>query len=183
MWELLAEKGHTLSPNERSVLIDIKEKLCAVAIDFNSLDTEEKSYEFIDGQNTKIGSERFRCPEALFKPTLIELECEGIVVTTHRAITTCDVEIKRDLYSNIVLSGGTTLFPGMAERLQKDISSLVSFHLKPKLKVSVVAPPKRKHSTWFGGSILASLSAFQDMWITKAQYEEGGPSVVHRKCF
>lgn len=50
-------------------------------------------------------------------------------------------------------------------------------------KVKIVAPPERKYSSWIGGSILASLSTFQQMWISKQDYDESGPSIVHRKCF
>ena len=91
----------------------------------------------------------------------------------------CDVDIRKDLYSNIVLSGGTTMFPGIAERLTKELTALAP----AAMKIKVVAPPERKYSVWIGGSILASLSTFQQMWISKAEYDESGPSIVHRKCF
>lgn len=51
------------------------------------------------------------------------------------------------------------------------------------MRVKVVAPPERKYSVWIGGSILASLATFQQMWISKQEYDESGPSIVHRKCF
>lgn len=91
----------------------------------------------------------------------------------------CDVDVRKDLYNNIVLSGGTTMFPGIAERLSKEVSALAP----SSMKIKVVAPPERKFSVWIGGSILSSLSTFQTMWITKAEYDESGPSIVHRKCF
>ncbi|KAL0401387.1 UNVERIFIED_CONTAM: actin [Sesamum latifolium] len=91
----------------------------------------------------------------------------------------CDVDIRKDLYSNIVLSGGTTMFPGIADRMSKEITALAP----SSMKIKVVAPPERKYSVWIGGSILASLSTFQQMWIAKAEYDEAGPSIVHRKCF
>ena len=89
----------------------------------------------------------------------------------------CDVDIRKDLYANTVLSGGTTMFPGIADRMQKEISALAP----PKIKI--IAPPERKYSVWIGVSILASLSTFQQMWISKQEYDESGPSIVHRKCF
>ena len=49
--------------------------------------------------------------------------------------------------------------------------------------LQIIAPPERKYSVWIGGSILASLSTFQQMWISKQEYDEAGPSIVHRKCF
>lgn len=91
----------------------------------------------------------------------------------------CDVDVRKDLYGNIVLSGGSTMFPGIAERLSKDIVALAP----SSMKIKVVAPPERKFSVWIGGSILSSLSTFQTMWITKGEYEESGASIVHRKCF
>uniref|UniRef100_A0A8C6TCP8 Beta-actin n=1 Tax=Neogobius melanostomus TaxID=47308 RepID=A0A8C6TCP8_9GOBI len=96
----------------------------------------------------------------------------GIVMDSGDGVThTCDVDIRKDLYANTVLSGGTTMYPGIADRMQKEITALI------------IAPPERKYSVWIGGSILASLSTFQQMWISKQEYDESGPSIVHRKCF
>lgn len=94
-------------------------------------------------------------------------------------ILRCDVDIRKDLYSNIVLSGGTTMFPGIADRLQRELVSLAP----STMKIKVVAPPERRYSVWIGGSILSSLSTFQHMWISRAEYNEIGPAIVHRKCF
>jgi len=91
----------------------------------------------------------------------------------------CDIDVRKELYNNIVMSGGTTMYDGIQERLQKDIVSLAP----STMKVKVVAPAERKFSVWIGGSILSSLATFQTMWITKAEFEESGPSIVHRKCF
>ena len=68
---------------------------------------------------------------------------------------------------------------GIADRMQKEITALAP----PTMKIKIIAPPERKYSVWIGGSILASLSTFQQMWISKQEYDESGPSVVHRKCF
>merc|ERR1712174_97918 len=84
--------------------------------------------------------------------------------------------IRKDLYANTVLSGGTTMFPGIADRMQKEITALAP----PTMKIKIIAPPERKYSVWIGGSILASLSTFQQMWISKQEYDESGPSIVHR---
>ncbi|CAL9098148.1 unnamed protein product [Musa textilis] len=91
----------------------------------------------------------------------------------------CDVDIRKDLYGNVVLSGGSTMFPGIADRMSKEITALAP----SSMKIKVVAPPERKCSVWIGGSILASLSTFQQMWVSKGEYEESGPAIVHRKCF
>ncbi|GMQ01795.1 hypothetical protein CsSME_00048307 [Camellia sinensis var. sinensis] len=114
----------------------------------------EKSYELPDGQVITIGAERFRCPEVLFQPSLIGMEAAGIHESTYNSIMKCDVDIRKDLYGNIVLSGGLTMFPGIADRMSKEITALAP----SSMKIKVVAPPERKYSVWIGGSILASLN-------------------------
>ncbi|DAZ99140.1 TPA: hypothetical protein N0F65_010224 [Lagenidium giganteum] len=135
------------------------------------------SYELPDGNVIVIGNERFRTPEVLFQPSLIGKEASGIHDCTFQTIMKCDVDIRKDLYCNIVLSGGTTMYPGIGERMTKELTALAP----STMKIKVVAPPERKYSVWIGGSILSSLSTFQQMWISKAEYDESGPSIVHRK--
>lgn len=170
---------------EKEIVRDIKEKLCYAALDYDmelenaKMTSNEKSYELPDGIRIKVSDECFRVPEVLFQPTLIGHEISGIHETLFDSIMRCDVDIRKDLYSNILLSGGTTMYPGLPERLNKELSLLA-----PKsIKVKVIAPPERKYSVWIGGSILASLSSFQPMWISKEEYEECGANIVHRKCF
>ncbi len=91
----------------------------------------------------------------------------------------CDVDVRKQLYENIVMSGGTTMFNNIPERLTKEMTEKVP----STMKIKVMAPAERKFLVWIGGSILASLSTFQNMWITKAEYQESGPEIVHRKCF
>ena len=138
----------------------------------------EKSYELPDGQVITVGNERFRTPEILFQPSILGLEVDGIHSAICNSISKCDVDIHSQLYGNIVLSGGTTLLPGIADRLWKEITALSP----SSTIVNVSAPPERNYSAWIGGSLLATLSSFEQMWISKEEYDEDGPSIVSRKC-
>ncbi|VDL75227.1 unnamed protein product [Nippostrongylus brasiliensis] len=160
MMKILTERGYTFTTTATSLVDSLFEET-----------HEEKVI--------TIGNERFRCPEVLFQPAFIGMESLGIHETTYHSIMKCDVDIRKDLYANTVLSGGTSMFPGIADRMQKEIQ-----HLAPStMKIKIIAPPERKYSVWIGGSILASLSTFQQLWISKQEYDESGASIVHRKCF
>jgi actin beta/gamma 1 len=117
----------------------------------------ENTFELPDGNIIVIENERFRCPEILFQPNLTGLEMDGIADSTFETVTTYVVNICKDLYANIVLSGGTIMYPDTMERMSKVGTALASV----SIKVKIVGSPERKYSVWIGGSILSSLPTFQ----------------------
>ncbi|GFH06670.1 uncharacterized protein HaLaN_01339 [Haematococcus lacustris] len=158
---ILQEGGVKLTNSaEMEIVRDIKEKLCYIAQDFDAELAAASSSSAIDKD-------------------LVGLEAKGIHHLVHDTINKCDIDVRRELYNNIVLSGGTSMFEGIQTRLNAEVSTLSG----TGIKVRVVAPPERKYLVWIGGSILSSLSTFQSMWITREEYLETGPNIVHRKCF
>ena len=171
---------------EREIVRDRKEKLCYVAEDYEKEKeaakedkSKEETYTLPDGTLCTFSEQRFRTPEYLFDPSINGKEFPGVHKLTYNSIMACDLDVRKDLYGNIILSGGTTMFPGFGERLVKEMKA----QAPPTVKVKVIATPDRKYMVWKGGSTLSTLSSFSTMWITKGDYEEFGESVVHRKCF
>eukprot|EP00708_Paratrimastix_pyriformis_P003469 GAFH01002247.1.p1 GENE.GAFH01002247.1~~GAFH01002247.1.p1 ORF type:complete len:258 (+),score=73.60 GAFH01002247.1:389-1162(+) len=184
---LLATRGYSFkTPAEMEIVRDVKEKLCYVSIDHNE-DKQladrgtqlDRTYEMPDGQVITLGYERFQAPEALFQPLLLDHDAIGCHEVCFNSIQRCDVDVRRDLYQNLILAGGSTIFPGFKQRMEKELAKLAP----PAMKINVYDPPERKYTVWIGGSILASLSTFQQMWIARDEYDEAGAAIVHRKCF
>ncbi len=186
LMRLLRQRGYALTTSaEKEIVRDIKEKLCYVALDpekelklAEKVSGMEKSYMLPDGETLTIGVERFLAPEVFFNPGAVGKETSPMDEVIVESVSKCDIDLRRDLYANIVLSGGSTMFPGLKERLTKEIAEMIP----ENVEVKIIAPPERMYSVWIGGSILASLKTFQKMWVTRKEFKEIGPTVVHR-CF
>uniref|UniRef100_A0A7S3JS19 Actin n=1 Tax=Aureoumbra lagunensis TaxID=44058 RepID=A0A7S3JS19_9STRA len=151
--------------------------ISAINID-NAPDAAPRFYELPDGTRITLGPERFRAPEILFSPSVLGAEDPGLAKVLHLAASKADLDLRSSLYSQIVLAGGSTLFPGFGDRLLSDLKHLAPPHTKLKIH----APPERLLSTWIGGSILASLATFNSMWVLRAEYEENGPHIFSTRA-
>jgi actin len=181
---ILKERGYNFTTStERDIVREIKEKLGYVALDFDDeiqrsreSTALERDYTLPDGTVITIGDERFRCAEQLFKPTyysmcvpvlhvnmLVDKEAKGIHEIVFDTISKCDIDTRKDFYGNIIISGGSSMFDGLSDRMCKEIANLAP----SSMKIKIVASLERKYAAWIGGSILASLSTFQSMWISK----------------
>lgn len=141
--------------------------------------SSESEYTLPDGTILSLSAERALCPELLFQPGRIGLESDGIHSMLYNSIMRCDVDIRKELYRNMVLAGGSTLFPGIEHRLRTEIENLAPCTMKAR----IIAPPERKLSSWQGGSIFASLSTFDRFCISNKEYQELGAKRALRKWF
>ncbi|GJP43367.1 hypothetical protein CLOM_g2840 [Closterium sp. NIES-68] len=190
---------------QKATAADMKETVCRVPDapydDLSFANVPTVAYELPDGQVLEVGADRFKVADALFNPTLLSsitsddssnggwtadaiaeaAKSPGIARMVVDSISKCDVDIRKDLYSSVLLSGGTMAMQQIKERLEKELMAEAPQAAKVKVLASgnVV---ERKFSVWIGGSILASLGSFQQMWLSKAEYEEHGAAYVHRKC-
>jgi len=167
--KMINERGYTEIGNE--IVRDIKEKHGYISLNYeDEMKSQqlEKMYSLPDGQVVTLGNELFRCPEALFQPSVLEKESVGIHEAIYNSLMQCQSEVSNEMIKNIILSGGSTLFPGFPERIKKELENLM-----PGRNIHVIAPPSRKISAWQGGSILSMLPTFQNnMWTNLQDYEE-----------
>lgn len=179
---LLRRAGYTfVSTAEEEVVRQIKEKLCEVSPTAQPkegmLAAKTQIYQLPDGSNIEVSGETLKAPEVLFQPDILGIEHRGIHDCLVKSIMKADLDLRKTLFSEIVLSGGSTLFPGFGDRL---LSEVRRHTLSPKdAKIRIAAPPERIYSTWVGGSILGSLSTFRSMWISKADYLEHGARLLN----
>ncbi|KAL1293246.1 hypothetical protein HN51_053896 [Arachis hypogaea] len=183
--------------SQRVIASDIKECVCR-APDTPYDDSAYSNipmtpYELPDGQTIEIGSDRFKIPDVLFNPSLVQTipgmesfaevapSVRGLPQMVIESINKCDVDIRRELFSSILLAGGTASMQQLKERLEKDLLEESPQAARVKVLASGNAT-ERRFSVWIGGSILASLGSFQQMWFSKSEYEEHGASYIQRKC-
>jgi len=198
MGKQISKGGHTFPPHhQRDIWQYVKELHCPVASDrsaFTSSVAEANRgdvafHTLPDGTVVNLGTERYLPCEAFFDPNLILSDKDlaipvspggrrGIHQLALESTRKCDQDVSPLLFSNVVLSGGSSLFRGLPDRIHRELQELA-----PAEKVRVFASTERKNAAFVGGSILASLPTFQEMWITKGDYDEIGPAVAHRNCF
>ena len=146
----------------------IKEKLCRVSLNYEDELKDENSNEI-------------KYKLLLFEPNLIGLEIPGIHMQMYNSIMKCENDLRKELYSNIILAGGNTLLNDFHERIHQEAECLAPSNILPKLKV--IAQNERKYTAWIGGALIAGLQIFQNNWVSHSDYQESGPQIIHRKCF
>jgi len=187
--QLLGGKGG--KPLEEAVACRAKEELGAVTGAAGVPPPAACQFELPDGRKLTVTPEmRGEIAEPLFRPQLVGEAGGGLAQLVLDCIKLRDrdgvLESETHGYDgtaawfgSIVLAGGSSMFPGLQERLCEELTPLGPSHAKPK----VLALPERKHAAWLGGSILGSLPTMPSMWISKEEYDENGPLIVHRKTF
>ncbi|CBH16831.1 actin-like protein 2, putative [Trypanosoma brucei gambiense DAL972] len=174
----------------------IKERFCYAAVDPKleqrlALETTvlEKTFLLPDGSSCSIGQERFEATEALFQPRLIDVECEGISSQLWNCIQATDIDVRSALYSHVVLSGGSTMFPGFPSRIERDMRAAYSERIVKgdperlsRFPLCVEDPPRRRWMSFLGGAALAAVTAGNhDMWLSKKEWDEGGASAIQAR--
>ncbi|KAM6045682.1 LOW QUALITY PROTEIN: actin-1-like [Theristicus caerulescens] len=160
--KLLLESGHTsVSTAEREIVRDSKEKLCYIALDpmqeMKAKPEEIMKYRLPDNNIVQTGNQLFCAPETLFVPANVGVEAPGVHKMIFNSVTKCDTDVCRDLYGNILLSGGSTLFPGLEERILKEMK----LQVPAGVFVGIIAAPERKYCVWTGAFILTCPTPFK----------------------
>ncbi|XP_002720324.1 actin-related protein T1-like [Oryctolagus cuniculus] len=170
----------------KAVVDEIKESMCYITLGSNKElcktveeYTPPREYILPDGHVISIEDSMTKVPEVLFSPDQLGINSPGLSEMVSISIMKCDTDIQKNLFADIVLCGGTTLFQGLEERLMKELEPL-AFEGNP---IKITASPDRCFSAWIGASVMTSLSTFKQMWVTAAEFKEFGRSVVQRKCF
>ncbi|CAM6129692.1 unnamed protein product [Calypogeia fissa] len=195
--DLLLRRGYAFNRTaDFETAREIKEKLCYVSIDYKreyqlAMETTilVKQYTLPDGRVIKVGPERFQAPEALFSPELVDMEGDGLAELVFHCVQEMDIDNRMLLYQHIVLSGGSTMYPGLPSRLEKEIrKQYLSVVLKgnkdglKKLRLRIEDPPRRKHMVYLGGAVLAGIMKnTPEFWISRQEYDEEGFRCL-RKC-
>merc|ERR1712060_155039 len=173
----------------------IKEALCFVSHDYER-DTRlarettylERGYSLPDGRVIKIGEERFMAPEVLFRPELVEVDGAGISEQVFNCVQENEIDNRMTMYQHIVLSGGSSMYPGLPSRLEKDIKALYlqrilqgkSDGLK-KLRLRIEDPPRRRHMVFLGGAVLADIMKDKpNFWLSRGEWAEDGPRALRK---
>ena len=152
-----------------------------MALDYaESLKEKDQTIEYtIDKEVVRLGKERFMCAEPLFQPSLLQVSSPGLSYLLYKCINNCDISIKGELFTNIILVGGTTLFLGFPERLKEELAELA-----PSTEINIIAQPDRNSAAWAGARVFGQEMMEQNnLWILKEHYDEEGPRVVHSYCF
>ncbi|KAM9368006.1 actin-like protein 7B [Phaethornis superciliosus] len=183
LMKLVNKCGNVFTEHQLNIVQDLKEKCCYTSLDLRQDlnlpgDRQQMDYKLPDGQLLTVGKERFLCAEALFHPALLGSQQSGLLELTATCLWNCDRNLHKKIAGNILLCGGSTMMKGFAERFQMELAKLC-----PSDNLTIFASPQRRFSVWTGGSILASLHSFQELWVSRSEYEEGGPSCILRKCF
>ena len=173
-------KDKALLSHDYKYARDIKEKLGDVICNNRSYNENAIYYELPDKQVIIVGKERYQCTEPLFQPSLIGSESNNLIETIKDSITKVAIDIHQPFYSNIILSGGNSAFPGLSERIKSELINIAP----PLSRISFSFSPEgeRKYHPWIGGAIITSIPSFDIMWITKEEYNEYGNSIIFRKC-